>query len=1002
MKARIVRMTLSLVASTAIVLALTAAQAGAQTASVNGRVIDAVSKAPVPLAQVQVVGTTRGTTTGNDGTFRIAGLPAAQYTVRVLRIGYQASTQTVVLGTSATAQIEFQLNPVAVSLEEVITTATGETSRRREIGSAVSTLQPKQENLANAQTASQLLSGKVPGVNVAASGGTIGSGSRIRIRGANSISLTNEPLIVVDGIRFSNAIGQDNTSGATSIGVGGQVPSRFNDINPEDISSIEVLKGPAAAAQYGTAAANGVIQITTKRGRTGKPRWNVFVEGGTIRDVTDYPSNFAQVGVTTAGARTTACSLDSQTRNLCTPKADSLVSHSPLAAADPLVDGHRGGYGASVGGGTDNITYFLSGNYSKQQGVFEVSQENRASGRANLSVQLRENWLVQLGTSYLADHLRLPQNDNNTLGIISAAMLGRAFDDPVSRGYLNGQVPQAVYAINTRQDVQRFENTLNTSYQPFSWLTATAVAGLDYLDRYDNEVIPPNKVTFGSLPDGQRSSNPYKIYNYSTSGTLSAKWVPLAGLTTTTRVSGAFNKELIRGTRAFGAKLVAGTNSLSGSTARFGVGETNTDNKTVARLFSEDLGWKDRMFLTFAVRNDKNSAFGQNFGSITYPSVAFSWVLNEEGFYPRNDIMNSLRLRAAVGRSGQKPTFRDAITFFNAQTVTQGGTDVAGIVVGGTGNPDLKPERSKETEIGFDAGFFGERIGVELTRYDKRTDDLLVAVPLAPSLGLTATQFKNLGSVSNKGWEFLVNTKVLDLERVGFDFTVTGATNDNKLLSLGLLPTGTPVPPVVVSTQQQHREGLSPGSYFQRGITFTDTNGDGILARSEVKLTDTAVYLGNPLPRKQYTVSPNLRIGRFLQISALFDHKGDYKLFNNSRRFRCSFGNCREAYDRTAPLADQAANIAIALGSDAGYIEDATFTKLRELSFTIMGPSGFAQAMRASTVSLTIAGRNLKTWTDYTGLDPEINSSPGANFTTSEFLTLPPTRNWTARINVSF
>jgi hypothetical protein len=137
-------------------------------------------------------------------------------------------------------------------------------------------------------------------------------------------------------------------------------------------------------------------------------------------------------------------------------------------------------------------------------------------------------------------------------------------------------------------------------------------------------------------------------------------------------------------------------------------------------------------------------------------------------------------------------------------------------------------------------------------------------------------------------------------------------------------------------------------------------------------------------------------------VSALFDHKADYKLFNNSRRFRCSFGNCREAYDKTASLADQAANIAIALGSDAGYIEDATFTKLRELSFTITGPEAFARAMRASGVTFTIAGRNLKTWTDYTGLDPEINSSPGANFSTSEFLTLPPTRNWTARVNVSF
>jgi hypothetical protein len=322
--------------------------------------------------------------------------------------------------------------------------------------------------------------------------------------------------------------------------------------------------------------------------------------------------------------------------------------------------------------------------------------------------------------------------------------------------------------------------------------------------------------------------------------------------------------------------------------------------------------------------------------------------------------------------------------------------------VGGTGNPDLKPERSQETELGFDAGFIGERIGVEVTHYNKRTDDLLIAVPLAPSLGLTATQFKNLGSVSNKGWEYLVNTKVIDLDQFGFDFTVAGSTNDNKLLSLGLLPTGKPVPPIVVNTQQQHREGVAPGSYFQKSITFNDANGDGIIARSEIKLSDTAVYLGNPLPRKQWTITPTVRLFRWLQVSALFDHKGDYKLFDNTQRFRCSFGNCQAAYDKTVPLADQAANVAIALGTDAGYIEDATFTKLRELSFTLTAPLRVAQAFNAAGLTFTIAGRNLKTWTDYKGFDPEINSSPGTNFSTSDFLTLPPTRNWTARVNVSF
>jgi hypothetical protein len=334
--------------------------------------------------------------------------------------------------------------------------------------------------------------------------------------------------------------------------------------------------------------------------------------------------------------------------------------------------------------------------------------------------------------------------------------------------------------------------------------------------------------------------------------------------------------------------------------------------------------------------------------------------------------------------------------------VTIAGTDAAGITPGGTGNPDLRPEKSRETELGFDAGFLGERIGFEVTHYNKRTDDLLIAVPLPPSLGLTTTQFKNLGSVSNKGWELLVTTKVIDVERVAFDFGLSASSNENKLLSLGFLSPGKPVPPIVVNTQQQHREGLPLGSYFQRSISFTDTNLDGIIARSEITLSDTAVYLGNPLPRHQLSFTPNLTLFKLFRVAALIDHKDGYKLFNNTRRFRCSFGNCPEAYVRTAPLADQAAAVAIALGTDAGYIEDANFTKLRELSFSIAAPERLSQAFGGRNLELTIAGRNLHTWTKYTGFDPEVNSSPGANFSTSDFLTLPPTRNWTARLTMSF
>jgi len=1005
----LVRKMLVLCATVGGMLLLATATARAQDGgTIGGRVVDATTNTPIPSAQVQIVGTARGGTTAEDGNFRIANVRPGVYQVRVLRIGYQASTQTVTLGTAQAVALAYSLTPAAITLDQVVTLATGETTRKREQGNVIGTLTPAPSTLATAGNMSQLLTGRVPGVDVASPGGTIGSSARFRIRGASSLSLSNDPLLIVDGVRV------DNNSASSTIGVGGQVPSRFNDINPEDIEKIDIIKGPAAGALFGTAAANGVIQITTKKGRPGKTRFTVFGESGSIRNVTSFPRNFAWVGTTTAGARTTNCNLDNQTRALCTANPDSLVSFSPLAQYSPFIDGQRGAYGVSAIGGNDRVSYYVGGNYDRQQGVFDANSDQRVGGRANVTAQLTDLWNVQIGTNYLADHLRLPQDDNNTLGIVSAGLLGSAFDDSVpgkacpppgcAHGYLNGQIPQALEAVwQTRQDIQRFQNSITSNYQPLHWLKATGTVGLDYLGRWDNELIPPASVFFGSLPDGQRSSNPYSIYTYTAQGNLSGTWAPTATIATTTTVGTQFNKALVRGTQAFGAKLLGGTSSLAGTTARFAVNEVSTDNKTLGYFASEEFGWRDRVFLNAAFRNDKNSAFGQDFGSITYPSYGASWVVSDESFFPKVAVLSSLRLRAANGRSGRQPNFRDAITFFNASTVTVNGVDAPGIAIGGTGNIALRPERSTETELGFDMGLIGQHVNFEYTHYNKKTDDLLIAVPLAPSLGLSTSQFQNLGTVRNVGNEISLQANVIDTRQVAFDFGVSASSNDNKLLSLGFLPgTTTKVPPIIINTQQKNVVGVPLGSYWQRPYTFDDANKDGIIARSEIKVGDTAVYLGNILPKREYSISPSMTFFKMLKVSALVDHKGGFKLFDNTRRFHCSFGSCQEAFDKSMPLADQAASIAIALGTDAGFIENAAFTKLRELSFTLLAPDRFAERMGVQNIDFTIAGRNLKTWTDYKGFDPEINAVAGANFSTQEFLTIPPSRTWTARINVTF
>jgi len=985
------------------------AQQAPTTATITGKVVEASTQRPLSDVQVLVVGTQRGALTNDQGDYRIAGLTPGAVTVRAQRIGYAPGSQAVNVTAAAPATVNFVLSATAIQIDEVVVTATGESQRKRESGNTIATVTPTQEQLATTTNIAEVLQASAPGVYVNSPGGTQGSANRIRIRGASSISLSNEPLLIVDGVRASNAIG-----GSGSIGVGGQTASRLNDINPDDIEAIEVIKGPAASALYGTAGANGVIQIRTKRGRSGKPKWSVFAEGGTQKDVQDYPANFAWVGTTTTGARTVGCTLDAQSRKVCTPKPDSLVSFNPLEQYSPYITGKTGSLGASVQGGGDVAAYFVSGDIDDDNGIFDPNKFRRWTTRVNVTGQFRDNISAQLSTSYVGSRLSFPQNDNNVLGILGGGLLGSAFDDPVGHGYITGQTVQDLYAIDVKENVERFIGSAPLVWQVNKWLTANATAGVDFFDRRNRQTVPPNKVNFGSLPEGQRNANNADTWNYTANSSLTGAFDLRPTLRSTTTAGIQYTREYIEGVRAQGAKLLGGTGSLEGASARFVVGETNTDNRTYGGLVSEQIAWRDRLFLTGALRTDRNSAFGQDFGWVTYPAASLSYVISDEDFFPKTKWLNSLRLRTAYGESGKQPNFRDAITFFNTQTVTIAGTDQPGITVGGTGNPNLKPEVSKEVEGGFEASFIDSRVGLEVTYYRKTSNDLLIARPLPPSLGVTTTQFDNLGSSENHGWEVMLRSQIVDLPKAKFDVTATYAGNKTKLTDIGRLPTGDKIPPIVIGTQR-HVEGYPLGGYWDESVKFSDKNGDGIITRvncpgqtqvaggpaCEMEIGALS-YLGQPLPTREISISPRLQLFDWLQFTALIDHKGGYKVFNFTGRFRCNFGNCQAAYDPKASLFDQAANLGQLMNTDALYVEDGTFTKLREVAATITMPRAWANRLRTDNMTLTIAGRNLGLWTDYKGFDPEVNSTPGSNFGTSDFLTQPPLRILSARLTIGF
>ncbi len=974
--------------------ALLPAVAEAQTPQargvVRGRVVAQGTGAPVPEAQVQVVGTQIGARTDAQGDFTISGVPAGSQRVRALRIGYEAGVQTVTLAGGDTAVANFTLAPSAVQLSQVIVTATGEEVERRSQGINVSSIRTDTVQLAPIQNFSQLIQGRAAGVTISQSGGTTGSGATVRIRGTNSLNLSNEPLLVIDGVRVNSAA-ESNT-----IDVGGQYPSRLNDLNPEEIESIEILKGPAASALYGTAAANGVIQVTTKRGRAGETRWNTWLEYGTLDDVYDIPDNY---GIIPAGGDESdvgSCILPDVAAGDC--EIGSIARFNPLRNSEIFRRGTRQQYGLSVSGGGQQATYFLSGEFEDEEGIYATNEMGRVSLRANVETRPTETFRVGVQTGYLTSNLRQPQNDNNGNGILPQGLLGTPVNN--AQGGFFAFAPEQTLRLRTEQGIRRFTGSTNAEWNALPWLSIVGTAGLDLLNRDETEQLPPNVFTDGSDIIGRRDRNRLTIGNYTLTGTATANYALSEAWAATSALGAQFLRQDVEGTLAGGSGVLEGTESLEGTTSLFEVGEFNQSERTIGFYGRQQFAFRDRLFLTASFRSDANSNFGENVGFVTYPQLEGSWVVNEEGFFPQTGVVNTLRLRAAWGQSGLTPTFRTAERFYTPAAVRLRNNEVVGFTFGGTGNPNLQPEVITELEGGFDIGLLNGRLGLEFTYYGKESQDALVSRTIAPSVGVSATRLENVGTVTNKGTEWLLSANLLQRENVAWDATVTYTTLASKLVSLK-----EGVDPIIFGlggNSQRHEPGYAPGGYWATPYTYEDADGNGLLSFDEVTLGDEPVFVGSPTPTRELGFTTNVTLFDVVRLGALVDYRDGHKLYNATREFRCQFGTCAEINDPNASLEDQAVAIGLWNGTIYGAIEDASFVRLRELSLSLNLPSRYAEALRATGAQLTFAGRNLGLWTDYTGADPELNGSGQANFSRFEFFSQPPVRTFVARLQFTF
>ncbi len=1011
----------------------------AQSTTVVGRVTAAEGGAPIPDTRVTVLGTNLVTGTNAAGQYTLRNVPAGAVTVRVVRVGYQEQKKGATVANGQSATLDFQLTGTSVQLSPVVTTATGE-QRRAEQGSAVSTINASQRaRQAPVTDLASLIAAQAPGV-VVQPGNTTGTGANIRIRGTNSLSLNNDPIYVIDGVRMTSA----NGAQSPNIFTGGAIQSRAQDINPDEIESIEIVKGPSAATLYGTDAANGVIVITTKRGHSGPTTYTLFGETGVVKDRNQYPTAYTLFGHAPAGSKANCArtSVTAVATGSCL--ADSLSSFNLFQDPNttPLGTGYRRNAGLQIQGGQETVRFFTAGEYTHETGIFQIPRFDvqrldtlgipilpewstpndlaRGSVRANVTITPSPRFDAQVSTNYITLRSRLPQSDNNALGVLSNAFGGPGFQflaDPnatlSSLGYqLHGyrlDTPAESFQDVSTQFINRYIGSTNVSYRPTSWLTARADGGVDYTSQIDQQLCRRgNCANIGATRLGLATDDRSAFRTTTVNGVATATFQPRTWLNSRTSLGTQWVSKAFDRNGSQGLTLPPGATTVDAGATQL-VTSAHSDSKTLGLFAEEVVGLRDRVFLTGAVRSDQNSAFGTNFQRVFYPKAALAWLVSDEDFFPHIPGLSELRLRAAYGAAGVQPGPIDALRYFTSTVSNVSLQDQPGLLFASAGNAVLRPERSGEFETGFDARLFDTRASVEFTYYNKKTTDALVGAVVPPTLGSgNTTQLTNLGSVKNTGFELGLRARLVDKQAFSWDANLNGSTNSNELLTLGVDATGAPLTPQVFSTYR-NQPGYPLYGYWQRKYTYSDANSDGIITLNEIKVADSATFVGYSRPRYETSLSNAFEFfNHTLRFNTLFDYKGGNKLLNGTERIRCSGrNNCRGANDKTASLEEQARAVAVREDpshTQYGYMEDASFVRFRELSVTYMLPTALLGRINGSrSASLTFSARNLHTWTGYTGLDPESNANAGSTFNLpSDFQTVPPPTFYILRLNLGF
>jgi TonB-dependent SusC/RagA subfamily outer membrane receptor len=982
-----------------------------QTGTVAGLVTDSLSGQGLPGIVVFLDRTSWSATTDADGRYRLTEVTPGTYTLVARRIGYARFRREVIVQPEQELRMDVALVPAPSELTAVVVTATGE-QRLLELGHVVGRINAdslvRETPVSNI---SELLTGRVPGVQVFQTQGTVGGDVQLQVRTPNSLLLSTQPIVIVDGVRYTSDPALQPFERAALTGAAESVnrepTSPLNDLNPNDIESIQVVKGPSAATLYGTDAANGVLIVTTKRGRPGLARWNTYTrlgitEPSTIRPPTRY---WAWSTGSSGQPNTFNCSLSFLAFGFCTTQ-DSITA-IPNVLDDPsrtiLGDAPRWAYGLNVSGGRPELRYYFAGDFEQATGPFRMPRafadsiaqargtslpEEQLKPNAFSNVNLRSNLTtVVAGRIELQANLGYVRRSNRTLSLTLNPYQEAASGGTPTRPYGFNGPPAASFSTMSTEDVDRFLVGGRAQGRITPWLLVRGAVGLDLTVGTRHTLARRGEATtFACCPDlGSVRDDRFDQRTTTADLGLTASF-GRGRISWRTTVGAQYVRALSETQTASGFDLVPGGESVIQAASRSS-DQAFIEQVTLGSYLEQSVGLNDRLFVTGALRADGASTFGQDYEAAVYPKASVSWLVSEEPFLPRLPGLDELRLRYAFGASGRQPLPTMTLPTFTSQPGTVDGTSGTVISVEALGNAQLRPERAREHEFGLDAAALGRRMQVELTWYRRRVVDQIVQQALPPGLG---SIFTNLGLTTARGFEAQLTTSLFDTRQLTWDVIVRHSSSSTLLVDIGDAPED-------FTFSGGYREGYPLGARFRRRLLgFADANGDGIIESSELQLGDTA-YVGQSTPTRNQTLATVFGLfSRRLRVSLLFDREAG---FSQLLPDTCNSFGCLPLLDPKTPLEDQAAVLASRPGPLTAPVAPGDFTRLREVTVALELPAGMLHPVGLRSGLVSVSARNLALWTKFRGGDPESAFLSGLNSVTSTG-GIPQSRSWTFRVDL--